>query len=56
MKKRNNKEETNQNDINMFSNKTFVLDAMEMLKKLPDKSIDMILTDIPYNEVNRESN
>jgi DNA modification methylase len=29
---------------------------MEMLKKLPDKSIDMILTDIPYNEVNRESN
>ncbi len=31
-------------------------DAFELLKQLPDDSIDMILTDIPYWEVNRKSN
>lgn len=29
---------------------------MALLAKIPDKSIDLILTDIPYNEVNRDSN
>lgn len=31
-------------------------DCMELMKDIPDKSIDFILTDIPYGEVNRESN
>jgi len=26
------------------------------MKTLPDKCIDLVLTDIPYNECNRESN
>lgn len=37
-------------------NKPFYWDALTLLKSIPDKSIDMILTDIPYNEVNRTSN
>lgn len=31
-------------------------DCLEKMKDIPDKSIDMVLTDIPYNEVNRKSN
>ena len=31
-------------------------DCLELLPTIEDKSIDMILTDIPYGEVNRESN
>jgi len=31
-------------------------DCLEIMKKLPCKSIDLVLTDIPYNEVNRPSN
>lgn len=37
-------------------NKPLLSDAFELLKKLPDRSVDMVLTDIPYGEVNRESN
>lgn len=40
----------------MFNNKVLNLDAISLLKSLEDKSVDMILTDIPYNEVNRKSN
>ena len=29
---------------------------MELMKNLPDKSIDLTLTDIPYDHVNRGSN
>ncbi|WP_370747110.1 DNA-methyltransferase [Faecalibacillus intestinalis] len=29
---------------------------MELMKNLPDKSIDLTLTDIPYDHVNRDSN
>jgi DNA modification methylase len=29
---------------------------MDILKQLPDKCIDLVLTDIPYGEVNRDSN
>ena len=29
---------------------------MEGMKKIPDKSVDMILTDIPYGVVNRKDN
>ena len=31
-------------------------DCLELMKDIPDKSIDMILTDIPYGVVNRSDN
>lgn len=31
-------------------------DCLEAMKDIPDGSIDMVLTDIPYGEVNRDSN
>lgn len=31
-------------------------DCIEYMKKMEKKSIDLLLTDIPYNEVNRKSN
>jgi DNA modification methylase len=37
-------------------NKLYNMDCLEGMKGIPDKSIDMILTDIPYGEANRESN
>lgn len=37
-------------------NRLYLGDAFEYLKKIPDESIDLIMTDIPYGEVNRESN
>lgn len=30
-------------------------DCLEVMKNIPNKSIDMVLTDVPYNEVNRKS-
>ena len=29
-------------------------DCLEVMREIPDKSIDMVLTDIPYGEVNRK--
>jgi DNA modification methylase len=37
-------------------NKIHNADCLEFMKQLPDKSIDLVLTDIPYDGVNRESN
>ena len=37
-------------------NKIYNEDCLEGLKMIEDKSVDMILTDIPYGEVNRKSN
>ena len=31
-------------------------DCVDVMKSLPDKCIDLVLTDIPYGEVNRKSN
>lgn len=31
-------------------------DCLERMKEIPDGSVDMVLTDIPYDVVNRESN
>lgn len=31
-------------------------DCLQGIQKLHDKSVDLILTDIPYDSVNRESN
>jgi site-specific DNA-methyltransferase (adenine-specific) len=31
-------------------------DCLEVMKKMPDNCIDLTLTDIPYNEINRDSN
>jgi DNA modification methylase len=30
-------------------------DCLELIKDIPDNSIDCVLTDIPYNEINRKS-
>jgi site-specific DNA-methyltransferase (adenine-specific) len=30
-------------------NKVVCMDALELLKQLPDKSVDLVLTDPPYN-------
>ena len=37
-------------------NKAYLGDCLDLMKQIPDKSIDLILTDIPYGEVNRKSN
>lgn len=37
-------------------NQIFNGDCLELMKDIPNGSIDCVLTDIPYNEVNRESN
>ena len=39
----------------MEVNKIYLWDCLELMKDIDDKSIDMILTDIPYGEVNRDS-
>ena len=31
-------------------------DCLELIKDIPDGSIDLVLTDIPYGKVNRKSN
>ena len=31
-------------------------DCLELMKNIPDGSVDLVLTDIPYNAVNRQSN
>lgn len=31
-------------------------DCMELMDNIPNESIDLVLTDIPYNEVNRKDN
>jgi site-specific DNA-methyltransferase (adenine-specific) len=36
--------------------KTYLGDCMDLFKQIDDKSVHLILTDIPYAEVNRESN
>lgn len=44
------------NTINDVLNQILNGDCLEVMKTLPDKMFDLILTDIPYNEVNRDSN
>ena len=39
-----------------YINKIINADCIDILKQLPDKCIDLVLTDIPYGEVNRSSN
>lgn len=31
-------------------------DCLERMKEINDGSVDMVLTDVPYGEVNRKSN
>lgn len=42
--------------MEQYINKIINADCMDILKELPDKCIDLVLTDIPYGEVNRDSN
>lgn len=37
-------------------NKVHSIDAIKLLKKLKDNSVDLFLTDIPYEKVNKKSN
>jgi len=37
-------------------NKIYNGDCLELMKEISNKSVDLVLTDIPYGEVNRESN
>lgn len=39
-----------------LQNKIINADCLQVLNKLPQKCIDLVLTDIPYGVVNRESN
>lgn len=39
-----------------YINKIINADCLDILKELPDKCIDLVLTDIPYGEVNRLDN
>ena len=36
-------------------NKILNVNCIEYMKTLPDKSVDFVLTDIPYEEVQRET-
>lgn len=40
----------------MEIDKIYNLDCLEGMKQIPDGAVDLILTDIPYNEVNRQDN
>lgn len=42
--------------IKDIENKIINADCMDILKQLPDKCIDLVLTDPPYGGVNRKSN
>lgn len=35
--------------------KIFNDDCMNVMKEMPDSCIDFVMTDIPYDEVNRDS-
>jgi site-specific DNA-methyltransferase (adenine-specific) len=37
-------------------NRIYQRDCIEGMRMIPEKSVDLILTDIPYDVVNRESN
>ncbi len=40
----------------MDLNKVFNIDCMEYMKTMPNNNVNLTLTDIPYGEVNRDSN
>ena len=43
-------------DMNKYKNKIINGDCLEVMKEMEDDSINLVLTDIPYGEVNRKSN
>jgi len=43
-------------DNYIMTNKVHNLDAIKLLKRLKDNSVDLFLTDIPYEKVNKKSN
>lgn len=42
--------------IEIFPNNIYNIDCIKAMKHMSDKSVDFILTDIPYDAVNRKSN
>ena len=44
------------NENRMEIDKIYNMDCLEGMRQIPDGSVDLVLTDIPYGEVSRESN
>ena len=42
--------------IDQLQNRIICADCLDILRRLPDKCVDLVLTDPPYGMVNRESN
>lgn len=42
--------------LNIENQEIYNVNCMEFMKKMSENSVDFVLTDIPYNEINRESN
>ncbi len=42
--------------MNIEIDKVYNMDCLELMREMPDKSVDAILTDIPYGKVNRNDN
>ena len=42
--------------IDNFINKVIEGDCLQIMKKIPDKSIDMILCDLPYGTTQKTAN
>lgn len=42
--------------MNIELDKIYNIDCLEGMKQIPDGSVDLVLTDIPYGVVNRDSN
>lgn len=43
------------NNIDNYINKVIQGDCLDVMKGIPDESVDLLLTDIPYDGVNRQS-
>jgi DNA (cytosine-5)-methyltransferase 1/site-specific DNA-methyltransferase (adenine-specific) len=43
-------------NVNLNINNIYCLDAIQLLKQLKDNQVDLLLTDIPYEKVNKKSN
>ena len=42
--------------MNIELDKLYNMDCLEGMKQIPDNSVELVLTDIPYGEVNRKDN
>ena len=42
--------------IDQLQNRIICADCLDILRQLPDKCVDLVLTDPPYGGVNRDTN